>query len=126
MTSGPPRRAVTSPMQGLLNRLNQECFCITLNRDELLRALARELGDARLGVSLIEARPHLLSNTPLFLYEIEIADMLRIVHAVEAAAAVPGYRNTVWSWSPEIARHDPGTRGVFMGYDFHLTVDGAR
>ncbi len=126
MTSELPGRPVSSPMQSLLSRLNQECFCITLNRDELLRALAKELGDAQPGVSLIEARPHLFSNTPVFLSEIEIADMLRIVHAVEAAAALPGYRNTVLSWAPEIARHDPGTRGVFMGYDFHLTIDGPK
>ncbi len=112
--------------RGVLERLNQECFCITLNRDELVRALAKELGDAQLVTSLIDARPHLFSNTPVFMSEIEISDTLRIVRAVEAASALPGYRNTVLSWAPDVARHDPGTLGVFMGYDFHLTVDGPK
>jgi len=112
--------------QDVSNRLNQECFCITLNRDALHRALASEMGDAQLSTAFIAARPHLFSNTPVFLSEAEIAQMLRIVRAIEAAAALPEYRNTVLSWAPEIARHDPGPLGVFMGYDFHLTVDGPR
>ncbi len=52
--------------------------------------------------------------------------MLRIVHAVEAATRLPGYRDAALSWAPEIARHDFGPVGVFMGYDFHLAADGPR
>lgn len=126
MEADSPRRAVPPGMRSVLDRLNQECFCITLNRDELVHALARELGNAQLVDSLLDARPHLFSNTPVFMSEVEISDMLRIVRAVEAASALPGYSNAVLSWAPDIARHDPGTLGVFMGYDFHLTVDGPK
>jgi hypothetical protein len=108
------------------NRLNQECFCITLNHDALRRALEKEIGDEQLSAAFIEARPHLFSNTPVFLSEGEIVRMLRVVRAIEAAAALPAYRNAVLSWAPEIARHDPGPLGVFMGYDFHLTTDGPK
>jgi hypothetical protein len=108
------------------NRLNQECFCITLNHEALRTALERELGDTKLGGAAVESRPHLFSNTPVFLPDGEIAEMLRIVRAIEAAAALPGYLDIVLSWAPDIARHDPGPRGVFMGYDFHMTVDGPK
>jgi len=117
---------MSASAQDVSTRLNQECFCITLNRDALLRALSIEMGDAKLSAAFIEARPHLFSNTPVFLSAAEIAKMLRVVRAIEAAAALPSYRDAVLSWAPDVARYDPGPLGVFMGYDFHLTVDGPK
>jgi hypothetical protein len=52
--------------------------------------------------------------------------MLRVVRAIEAASRLPGYREAVLSWAPEIAHRDFGPRGVFMGYDFHLVNDGPK
>ena len=118
--------AVTPLTREALRQLNQECFCITLDRDKLLHSLSGEIGDAQVSAALIEARPHLFSNTPVFLSEIDISSMLRVVHAVEAACELPHYREAVLAWAPDIARHDPGVKGVFMGYDFHLTVDGPK
>jgi len=116
----------SAPARDISDRLNQECFCITLNQDVLRRALEKEMGDAQLSAAFIEARPHLFSNTPVFLSEGQIAAMLRIVRAIEAATALTGYRDAVLSWAPDTARHDPGPLGVFMGYDFHLTADGPK
>lgn len=121
-----PDSAIAPQSLNLPARLNQECFCITLDRAALRRALESELGDAELCEAVLAARPHLFSNSPVFLSSDEIAAMLRIVHAVEAAAALPGYREAVLSWAPPIARHDPGPLGVFMGYDFHLATDGPK
>ena len=121
-----PGGNVAATVRDASNRLNQECFCITLNEDALHRALASELGDTQLCAAFLETRPHLFSSTPVFLSEGEITEMLRIARAVEAAAALPGYRDVVLSWAPDIARHDPGPRGVFMGYDFHLCADGPK
>jgi len=109
----------------LPDRLNQECFCITVDQERLRRALEQGTRDRQVS-ALISARPHLFSSTPVFLAADEMAKMLRIVRAVEAATALPAYRDAVLSWAPEIARHDPGPLGVFMGYDFHLTVDGPK
>lgn len=47
--------------------------------------------------------------------------MRATIAAVEAVVALPAYRETVLSRSPAIAGFDPGARGVFLGYDFHLT-----
>ena len=52
--------------------------------------------------------------------------MLRLVRAAEAATRLPGYQEAALSWAPEIARHDFGPLGVFMGYDFHLTAAGPK
>jgi hypothetical protein len=113
-------------VRSLPERLNQECFCITLDRHALTEALEHEVGDEALCASLIKARPHLFSNIPVFISERETGEMLRVVQAVEAAAELPGYRDAVLSWAPEIARADFGPRGAFMGYDFHLAATGPK
>ena len=115
-----------APARDLSDRLNQQCFCITVDRERLRRALEAELGNAELAASFVEARPTLFSNTPVFLSAGEIERMLRIAQAIEAAAAVPAYRDAVLAWAPDIARRNFGPRGVFMGYDFHLTAGGPR
>lgn len=110
-------------MRPVSERLNRECFCITLDRDALSEALMQEVGDPDLWASLGKARPNLFSDAPVFLSEGDIAEMLGVVRAVEAATALPGYRDAALAWAPQIARHDFGPLGVFMGYDFHLAAD---
>src|SRR6187401_3116432 len=107
-------------------RLNQECFCITLDRDALCEALEREAGDPDFCATFIKLRPNLFSNAPVFLSDSETAGMIRIVRAIEATTRLPAYREAVLSWAPEIAGRDFGPRGAFMGYDFHLAVDGPK
>ena len=107
-------------------RLNRECFCITLDRDALCQAVEREIGDPDFCATFIRTRPHLFSNVPVFLSESDVAGMLRVVRAVEAVARLPGYRDAVLSWASEAARRDHGPLGVFMGYDFHLAGDGPK
>ena len=112
--------------QPVSERLNQECFCITLDRDALCQALEREVGDPDFCATFIKTRPHLFSNAPVFLSESDTGGMVRIVHAIEAATRLAAYREAVLSWAPEIARRDFGPCGVFMGYDFHLAADGPK
>lgn len=116
----------TDPIRSISERLNQECFCITVDHARLREELQNQMGDGQLTASFIEARPHLFSNTPVFLSANEISAMVRVVHAIEAVVARPAYRDTVLAWAPEIAHHEFGPRGVFMGYDFHLTADGPK
>lgn len=104
--------------------LNRECFCITLERDELRAQIRSQAGDAEAADALLAARPHLFSESPVFLSTKDLAAMLEVVAAIEAAATAPAYREAVLGWAPPIARQDFGPRGVFMGYDFHL--GGAR
>lgn len=100
--------------------LNRECFCITLEREVLHSAIRAEADDPELADALLAARPHLFSGAPVFLARRDLSAMLEVVAAIEAAAAAPAFQQAVLAWAPEIARHDFGPRGVFMGYDFHL------
>ena len=102
-------------------RLNKECFCITLDRDALCQALEREVGDPDFCATL-RTRPHLFSNAPVFLSRDRGRRDAQDARAIEAVSRLPGYREAALSWAPEIARHDFGPRGVFMGYDFHLAA----
>lgn len=106
--------------------LNRECFCITLERDDLRSAVRAQAGDPDLADALLAARPHLFSGSPVFLSRRDFSAMREVVAAIEAAAAIPAYRQAVLAWAPEIARRDYGPRGAFMGYDFHLGADGPR
>jgi glutathione synthase/RimK-type ligase-like ATP-grasp enzyme len=106
-------------------QLNRECFCVTLDQAALNEALRTASGDATFA-DLLAQRPHLYSHTPVFLPKSDAAAMQAIVAALEAAAGLAGYQAAAMSWAPEIAKRDFGTRGAFMGYDFHLGDDGPK
>lgn len=108
------------------DRLNQTCFCITLDRKALDAALSRETSDPDFVATYFASRPHLFSNAPVFLSRAEVTAMGEVIEALEALARLPGYQAAALAWAPEIARHDFGPVGVFMGYDFHLGAEGPR
>lgn len=102
-------------------KLNSQCFCISLDGEALKHALAAELGSADL-VALVEERcPYLFSARPVFVSDSQTRQMADVVRAVEAVATLPAYREYILARAPAIARHDPGgAKGVFFGYDFHI------
>lgn len=122
----PSAPSVTPGARSASARLNQECLCITLDRDALSQALAREVGDRDFYATFIRTRPHLFSNAPVFISDSETNEMLGIVRAIEAATRLPGYQEAALSWASEVARPDFGPLGVFMGYDFHLAAAGPK
>jgi len=109
---------------GLANRLNQECYCITLDRKALNTSLQDQLMETRNNPIGANELNKLFSTTPVFVPKTEIATMERIVEAIELAAKLPSYQEQALSWAPEIAAFDPGPIGALMGYDFHLGNDG--
>jgi len=111
--------------QSVAEALNKECFCITLDRPALHDALLRDSGNT-ISQALIEARPNLFSNAPMFLSSDLLSQMLATVKAIEAVARFPQYQALIAAHSPDIARHRFGPLGVFMGYDFHLSAKGPR
>jgi hypothetical protein len=110
----------------MIETLNRDCFCVSLDKDALRRAL--EADPAAQGLhELVEARcPHLFASLPLFVSRAHVDEMAAVIRAVEEVIALPAYRESALAWAPAIARRDPGAVGAFVGYDFHLGVQGPR
>ena len=106
------------------HRLNNGCFCQTVDHAALERALER--GTNLSYREIVATRPHLFSDTRVFVAQAHLDFMAALIHLVERIVALPAWRERVLSHAPTIARHDPGTSGVFLGYDFHLDADGPR
>lgn len=113
---------VTVPSPSSMELLNSECFCISLDPAALRRALESEIGQVGLFELIQERCPYLFATSPVFLSREHMARMAQVVQAVESTVALPAYREEVLAAAPPIACHDPGgARGVFFGYDFHVT-----
>ncbi|HYD75159.1 hypothetical protein [Ramlibacter sp.] len=106
-----------------IEALNAGCFCVSLDADVLSRALEAEFGSPEILRLVQERCPYLFSARPVFVSHGHMDRMARVVKAVETVAGLATYREHVLARSPEIARHTPGARGVFFGYDFHVAED---
>jgi hypothetical protein len=107
-------------------QLNRGGFCITLDRHALANALDREAGAVGFAADLTRSHPSLFSSVPVFVPTETMAEMARVVTAVEAAARLPGYQDAALAWAPASAQAEFGPLGALMGYDFHVTPDGPR
>ena len=106
--------------------LNRYCHCIGVDEQALQQSLDVRLGAAGAYSKLLDTHPHLLSKSPVFIARDHVDRMAKIVNSIETVVALEAYRELVMPWAPEIARQHHGTRGVFCGYDFHLTRDGPK
>jgi hypothetical protein len=102
----------------LADRLNAGCQCVSLDRE----GLAAELERVSPGFheEVMAGRPHLFSASVVFVGAEHVQRMARLVAAVERVVALPAWREHVLAHAPAIARHPTASRGVFLGYDFHL------
>lgn len=115
-----------SPEPTKAEQLNHSCACVTLDRPEVSRNIADQLGGSADDILSSEAWHQLFSNTAVFVPGQDLARMQAVVQAVETAAAHPDFQKQVLSWAPQTAQFHPGPAGAFMGYDFHLCSDGPR
>jgi len=104
--------------------LNRDCLCVTVDHESLRRELDNDRRDADLYHEILTSRPHLFSDTAVFVTHEQTACMRAVIAAIETVVALPAYREHVLNWAPASARVDAGPRGVFMGYDFHLGSQG--
>jgi hypothetical protein len=75
---------------------------------------------------ILQRQPQLFSNADLLLPSAARQGMANIIAAIEAVIALPAYQAHALAQAPAICRVPMAARGVFMGYDFHLTDDGPR
>lgn len=109
-----------------IEALNRTCFCLSLDEEELQKILEADLNVRGLSRAMAETHPHLFASVPMFVSRNHLERMARVINAVEAVVATPHFRQTVFTWAPEIARFDPGSPGGLLGYDFHLSVTGPK
>jgi hypothetical protein len=110
----------------MIETLNRDCFCVSLDADALRRAIESDPYAKGLYRLIADRCPHLFAALPVFVSRRHVDGMAEVIRAVEEVAALPAYREEVLEWAPGIARFEPGTSGAFMGYDFHLGADGPR
>ena len=121
----PPEGCSAAGCESLIDRLNTECFCISLDNAALRQALESEIGQPGLFELMQQRCPYLFAARPVFVSQTHLARMADVIRAIESVVTMPAYRDTVLAQAPAIARHDPGgARGVFFGYDFHATEGG--
>lgn len=105
-------------------RLNRDCFCLSLDPAALVAALDAELGSPSLSQLVRDRCPYLLLLRRARGAASPLERMARVVQAIEAVVALPAYREQVLADVPAIARaYTGGSQGVFFGYDFHLDQD---
>lgn len=105
----------------MIEQLNRECFCFSLDEQALARALDAELGQPGLSELLRERCPFVFAAQPVFVSASHLRRMAQVVRAVESVVALPAYREQALAGAPAIARLGAsGPRGAFFGYDFHL------
>lgn len=114
------------PGQTEAEKLNQHCVCVTLDQSEIIRSLANQLKSHTDEVLSSTAWRQFFSDAAVFVPGQDLDHMHAVVHALEAAAALPDYQRRVLSWAPPNARFNPGPAGALMGYDFHLGKEGPR
>ncbi len=117
--------AAASPEPDSIEVLNSECFCLSLDSEALRQTLESEIGQPGL-FDLIQQRcPYVFATRPVFVSQAQMTRMAQVVHAIESVASLPAYRTEILANSPPIASHYPGdSKGVFFGYDFHVTEGG--
>lgn len=76
---------------------------------------------------MLRARqPQLFSAAAISLDAATLEALAEVVAAIEAVVALPAWQARVLAWAPQIARQPVAARGVFLGYDFHLTEEGPK
>ena len=69
-------------------------------------------------------QPQLFADAAITVDASTVNAMAGIIAAIESVVALPAWRTRVLAWAPQIARCPVAARGVFLGYDFHLTDAG--
>lgn len=71
-------------------------------------------------------QPQFFSSADITIDAGPMQAMAGIITAIESVIELPAYQTHALAQAPEIARLPVKSRGVFMGYDFHLTASGPK
>lgn len=99
--------------------LNQTCYCKTLDQNRLNDVLNAD----KVSHDLLTTHPQLFSNIATFVSRKDFEYITESIQSIERVIALPPFREAALSRAHPNAQYNPGTAGVFMGYDFHLASD---
>src|SRR5574343_761173 len=75
---------------------------------------------------LRQRQPQFFSAAAIRIPAASLQAMRELIAAIESVIALPAYQQHALAQAPAIARLPGKARGVFMGYDFHLTEAGPK
>lgn len=111
--------------------LNRDCLCVTVDRERLAQALARQPGAGCLTApdphglaDLLATHPHLFADSSVYVGGRDLARMAGLIAAVERVVATPAWQAQALARHGLPAAAPAAARGVFFGYDFHLGANG--
>ena len=84
--------------------LNAGCQCVSLDRQALVAALARDPRDGALQAMIAESRPHLFAESMAFVSAAHVQQMADLVAAIHRVVALPGWQDAALAHAPESAR----------------------
>jgi hypothetical protein len=119
-------QVMAAAAQSWAKELNRSCHCVSTDVPALQSWLVRDLKQRGLSEPIVTTHPHLFSASPVFIDRLQVAKMRRAIAAIESVIALPAYQELVLRQAPDIAKQAQSARGIFLGYDFHLTDDGPK
>jgi len=111
-------------MNHLSEYLNQDCFCFSPDVEALKQALQADSVLSGWWPHWQDSHAHLFSATGLFISQTQLLAMHEAVRVLHEAMSSVAWRDHVQAPQPNGLLQVP--RGVFMGYDFHLTESGPK
>ena len=106
--------------------LNLGCLCTTLQPELLRQELNGRVGLEDMAQKLAIGQSHLFSASPVFISARDFDVLARSVSVLHRIGGLPAYQRRALQGTSPIASACWGPQGVFMGYDFHLDVNGPR
>jgi len=108
----------------LAEALNLGCACQTLEPLRLREQLETTPALGGLVAQLAQSHPHLFSSTAVFMDSRDHARILEAIAAIERVIALPAWQAQALARASAPSAVDHGPAGVFMGYDFHMGLQG--
>lgn len=113
-----------TPPSSRAEQLNRECVVRSLDGARFSGLLDTTAENPGLSRALRLRSPSLLAPVPAFLSRRDRDAMASVIREVESLVQAEGFLRAALAQAPPISHLRFGPRGVFFGYDFHLTEGG--
>jgi hypothetical protein len=95
------------------NSADRGCYCVGADVERVRGVVGPAAGGE-----------HMFSPLPVLVAAADAARMQAVIEAVERVVSLPTWREAALETAPAIARAPQSSRGVFLGFDFHIGERG--